>query len=198
MGDITNTKYVLATSVQDDKTWLDIIYSAISETLVNIGEWYVLRDEYGSVCIRSISDMKLDLVLGDGSMVYGFDYEKSIDDNFYNYIKIANVNESNKSVEVIVKKDDESIARFGLLQYFETNKNSANTSQVKTKAEQLLKLYNKESETLSLQCLGDLRIRAGSNFYGQVEDIQLDKRLIVKSVTHDFLPYHTMSLEVAI
>ena len=62
----------------------------------------------------------------------------------------------------------------------------------------LLKLYNREVETLSLKCIGDTSVRAGNSFNAKIKDIGLEKRLIVKSVTHSFLPHHTMDLEVMI
>lgn len=201
-GTLTDTNYALPTSVQDDKTWLDIIYSAIGETLTNKGKWYCLRDEYGSVAIRDLEDLKLNLVLGDGSLCYDFDYEKSIDDNFYNMIKIYVKGKDDATVgSFTTAHDTKSVEKFGLLQYFETMENK-NSSQAKSKAEMLLKLYNREVETLSLNCLGDTRVRAGSSIYITIGDIGLTeknlKRLIVRSVTHEFLPVHTMQIEVAI
>lgn len=198
LGSISDTKYVLPTTVYEDKTWLDIIYDAIKETLTSKGVWYSLRDEYGQICLRDIDNLKLDLVLGDESLVYDYDYQKSIDDDFYNQVKIYIKGEGDKTVGHFVSvRSDDSIKKYGLLQYFETTDNK-NSSQAKSKAEMLLRLYNRETETLSLSCLGNTRIRAGSSFYGQVEDIKLDKMLIVRSVTHNFLPVHTMQIEVAI
>lgn len=196
-GTLVDTKYKLPTSVQDDKTWLDIVYNAISDTLLNTGRWYSLRDEFGSVTVRDINDLTVNLVLGDESLVFDFDYEKSIDDDFYNQIKLAVDNEESGKRDIYATKDSGSINKFGLLQYFEVL-SDANPSQTKSKADQLLKLYNREVETLDLECLGDTRIRAGTSFYGQIEDIELDKKLIVRQATHDYLPVHTMSLEVAI
>lgn len=197
-GTLTDTRYKLPTTVQDDKTWLDIMYSSISETLVNTGRGYCLRDEYGEIAVRDIEDLKLDLVLGDESLDYDYDYSKSIDENFYNQIKIYVKGKDEGSVGgFVVAKSDESIKKYGLLQYFETLENK-NSSQAKSKADMLLSLYNHEAESLSLDCLGDTRVRAGSSFYGQIEDIELKKRLIVRSVTHKFIPLHTMQIEVAI
>jgi len=195
-GSLASTGYKLPVSVQDDKTWLDIIYTAISDTLMNTGKWYCLRDEFGSIAVRDLEELQLDLVLGDESLVYDYEYEKSIDDNFYNQIKIVSDNETTGKRDVYIAKDSNSIVKYGLLQYFEALDKNTNPSQAKAKADALLKLYNREVQTLELNCLGDVRVRAGTSFYGQIEDIKLNRRLIVRSVTHKFIPVHTMSLEV--
>lgn len=197
-GALVNTKYVLPTKPYMDNTWLDILYDSIKETLANKGEWYCLRDEGGAICLRDIKDLELDLVLGDESLDYDFDYRKSIDEDFYNQIKIYVKGEDENTVGHFVStKSDNSIKKYGLLQYFETME-SKNSSQAKSKADMLLSLYNRETETLSMDCLGDPRIRAGSSFFGQIEDVGLEKMLIVRSVTHKFIPLHTMQIEVTI
>lgn len=196
VGTLASTGYKLPTSVQDDKTWLDIIYTAISDTLMNTGKWYCLRDEFGSIAVRDLEELQLDLVLGDESLAYDYEYGKSIDDNFYNQIKIVSDNETTGKRDVYIAKDSNSIAKYGLLQYFEVLDKNYNPSQAKVKTDTLLKLYNREVETLELNCLGDTRVRAGNSFFGQIEDINLNRRLIVRSVTHKFIPVHTMSLEV--
>ncbi|MDR7856298.1 hypothetical protein [Tissierella sp.] len=197
-GDIIDTKFKLPVSVQDNKTWIDIIYTSISDTLISTGEKYTLRDEFGSIAIRDLEDLTLNLILGDESLAYDFEYEKSIDDDFYNQIKLVSDNEKTGKRDTYVTKDSNSISEYGLLQYFDVLDKNGNPSQIKSKADILLKLYNREQETLNLKCLGDTRVRAGSSFYGQIEDIKLDKRLIVNSITHEYLPVHTMDLEVMI
>lgn len=197
-GNLTDTGYKLPISVQDDKTWLDIIYAAISDTLMNTGKWYCLRDEFGVIAIRDLEELQLNVILGDESLVYDYGYERSIDDKFYNQIKIVSDNEKTGKRDAYITKDSESIERYGLLQYFEVLNKNTNPAQAKSKADTLLKLYNRELETLSLECLGDTRIRAGSSFYGQIKDIGLNRKLIVKSVTHRFIPVHTMQIEVTI
>lgn len=193
-GIIDDTKYKLTTTIYENKTWLDIIYTAISDTLIATEKRYILRDEFGGIAVRDLEDLTLDLILGDESLVYDFSYEKSIDDEFYNLIRIQDKN----NAQFIESKDKESINRYGLLQYFDVASEKMNASQIRSKADTLLKLYNREHETLNLQCLGDVSVRAGNSFYGLIEDIELNRRLIVKSVTHNFLPVHTMELEVMI
>lgn len=196
VGTVDNTGYTLPLSVQDDKTWLDIIYDSISDTLVGTGRKYALRDEFGSITLRNIESLATTLVLGDESLAYDYEYTKSIDEDFYNQIKLVSDNETTGKRDTFIVKDSSSISKYGLLQYFEVLDKNENTSKAKDKANNLLKLYNREVETLSLSCIGDTSIRAGNSFYASVEDIKLNKRLIVKSATHSFLPNHTMELEV--
>lgn len=198
LGKLADTKYVLATEPKDDKTWLDIIYEDILETLQNKGKWYMLRDEYGKVCVRDLEDYRLNIILGDESLCYDYSYEKSIDENTYNVIKlVSDSKEEGKSV-VYIADDKMSVKKYGLLQYFKILDKGLNKSKVKSMADTLLKIYNREYETLSLDCLGDTNIRAGCSIRGMIQDISLDKWLIVQSVTHDFLPVHKMSIEVRI
>jgi hypothetical protein len=221
VGTLEAPAYVLDTKAQDSKTWLDIIYDGIQDTLRYGGKWYDLRDEFGSVCLRSISSLESNLILGDASLCYDYDYSKSIDDDTYNQIKIAVDNEVTGKRDLYMAKDENSIGKYGLLQYFEVQSFSStsktgNTSdsstagtasaanEAKKKAlaiqmtNSLLSLYDGETESLTMDCIGDTSIRAGSSFHAKISSLDIDKRLIVKTATHTYLPNHTMKLEVQI
>ncbi len=198
VGVLDDSGYILTTSLQYDKTWLDIIYSGINETWDHLSEKYVLRDEFGKIALRTLKNLRLSLVLGDESMVYGFSYEQSIDDKFYNQIKLVSRNDTSGKDDTYIVRDSNSISRYGLMQNYMKLDNNANSAKVKDLADQLLELYNHEVESLSLDCLGDTSVRAGTSFYARINDIKLGRDLIVKSVTHNFLPVHTMSMEVSI
>ena len=216
-GTLANTGYVLPTDAQSDKTWLDIMYSAIGETLRNTGKWYSLRDEFGSICLRDLTSLETNLILGDGSACYDYSYSKSIDDDFYNQVKIAVDNEVTGKRDIYMTKDSAAISKYGLLQYFEvmsfnttssgsgsqsSASKSANEVRKKSLAIQmsnaLLSLYNGETESFSMSCIGNTAIRAGSSFHAYLSEIGINKRLIVKTATHTFLPNYTMTLEVKI
>ncbi len=193
---LLDTKYVLATEPKDNKTWLDIIYEDIKDTLTATGRYYMVRDEYRKICIRNLEEMRLDLVLGDESLVYDYSYEKSIDDETYNVVKLVSDDKKAGKSLVYVADDKSSVTKYGLLQYFEVADKGMNTSQMKLKAEILLKLYNRETESLTLSCLGKSEVRAGCGIFADISDLGMQKWLVVKSVTHEFLPVHTMSVEV--
>lgn len=198
LGENTQTGYVLPDAVNTDKTWLDLIYTAVSDTLLGTERYYCLRDEYGSICLRDLADLQLPLVLGDGSLACEYSYSASIDDDFYNQVKLVMANEKTGKADIYRTADSSSIEQYGLLQYFEVLDQNTDAAKARDRADKLLRLYNREVETLTLSCLGDLSVRAGCSIYGSIADVGLERRLIVSKVTHKFLPLHTMEVEVMI
>lgn len=184
-------------AVKYQDTWLDIIYDMISDTLMNTSEWYRLADVYGKVQIENLRDLQLPLVIGDQSLATGYTWEKSIDDEFYNIVKISYMDEASGKAQTVQKLDQASVNKYGNILYYEhAEGDDAQAAKLQQKAENLLKLYNYEKESIKLTCIGDQSVRAGCSIYGSVADIALNRRVICKSVTHSYLPAHTMELEV--
>lgn len=195
------SSYRTAERVNDNKSLFEIVQYAIDETLANTGEWYTMRDNFGTIEFRNIKSLKTDIFIGDESLLTDFEYKSSIDNDSFNQIKLVKDNKETGKRDVFLVKDSKTIAQWGLLQYFEKVDEKMNDAQIREKANQLLKLKNRVTKTLKLISLGDLSITAGSGVVlgiSQLED-SLPKMgyYIVADCTHRFInDVHTMELGV--
>lgn len=198
------TSYINSPRINDNKTLFEIIQYAIDETLINTGNWFMIRDNFGSLEFVSINSLKTDAFIGDESLLIDFDFESSIDDDTHNQIKLIKENKETRKREIYIVKDSSTIKQWGLLQYFEKMDEKANPAQIKTRADMLLKLKNRVTKKLKLECLGDLKVSAGSGIVLGISDLEkegipINQYFMVVSCAHIFKnDLHTMQLEVQV
>ena len=195
-GSIANTKYKIKSRVEDNQTLFDIIQNALDLTLTNKKTMYVMYDDFGKIALKSLADMKIDLVI-DESSGENYDYTSTIDEQTYNKIKLYRDNEKTGKRDVWIAKHSKNINKWGVLQLSESIDDGENG---KTKADALLKLYNTKTRRLSLSNIkGDCRVRAGSMVVIVLDlgDVKLQNYMLVESCKHTFKKdEHTMSLTV--
>lgn len=195
-GSIANTKYKIKSRVEDNQTLFDIIQNALDLTLTNKKTMYVMYDDFGKIALKSLADMKIDLVI-DESSGENYDYTSTIDEQTYNKIKLYRDNEKTGKRDVWIAKHSKNINKWGVLQLSESIEDGENG---KTKADALLKLYNTKTRRLSLSDIkGDCRVRAGSMVVVVLDlgDVKLQNYMLVESCKHTFKKdEHTMSLTV--
>lgn len=198
-GIIENTNYKIPLMVEDGQTLIDIIYKSLDNTLINTGQMYVLYDCFGSLTLKNISNMLTDIIIGDSSLLTSYSYDRSIDGDSFNKIKLYKDNKKTGKREVFIIRDSNNIKKWGLLQYYEKVNDKLNEAQIYKRAKQLETVKNRVVQRLNLECIGDLSIRAGSSIYVDIKGLDLKQRFIVDNAKHKFSNNeHTMDLTLKV
>ena len=200
------SSHICAPRSEDATSLYDMIKNALNDTLANTGEWYFIRDNFGTLEHLNVKSCLRHEVLGDKSFVTDFDYETSIDDNVYNQIKLYRDNESTGKREVFIVNDTvnggEKIQRWGILQLYEKIDEKYNVAQIESRALQMLKYYCDTRRSLTLHCLGIKEFFAGCIFKCQIADlgdISMNSYLMVTECTHKFSnEVHTMDIKTEV
>lgn len=185
VGTIEDTDFVIASRCESNKTLFDIAQNALDLELQNKKEMYVLYDDFGKICLKNLERMKLGLVI-NADTGENYDYKSSIDSDTYNKIKLTYDNKNTGKREVYISKDSSNINKWGILQYYDTIDEKTNGA---SKADALLKLYNKKTRNLKVtNALGDTRVRGGSMVIVQLQldDITVQNFMLVEKVVHKF------------
>lgn len=199
LGTVVDTGYKIPTMSEDSQKLLDIICKGITLTFANTGRDYCLYDDFGALCLRGINDVELDLIVGDGSLMYDYNIKTSIDSDTYNQIKLYKDNQKTGNRELFVAKDSVNIKRWGLLQLYQSVDEDMNKAQIDALLKKLATLKNRETKSLRVSALGDIRVRAGMRVRIVIYEYGVDQALLVDECTHDFDgAAHTMTLDLRV
>jgi hypothetical protein len=197
-GVLEQTEYRIPSLIEDDKKMLDIIMGAIGSELQFKGKMMAFYDDFGKLTLRGPQSMLLNLVLGAGHYLYDYSLKKSIDDNTYNTILLYQDNKESGKREFYPASDKDNVARWGILHLYQKADDKANAAQINEKANHLLKRHNRESLSLSVQALGDIRVRAGNFIYVLLDELKT-QLFLVDQCTHKISGgEHTMSLDIKV
>lgn len=195
VGTIEDTSYKIASRVEDNKTLFDMIQSSLDLTLENKKQMYVLYDDFGKLILKNVGKMKLNIII-DEETGENIDYTSSIDSNTYNKIKLSYENEKTGKREIYIAQDSNQMNQWGILQFFETIKETTNG---KLKADTLLSLYNRKTRILSVnKAFGNINVRGGCLLPVNLNlgDMKVMNYMLVENVKHTFNENeHTMDLQ---
>lgn len=204
---VHSSSWKVPATIYDNKTYYEMMQSAFDHTLINTANWFIVWDNFGTLEHVNLANRKTNLFIGDKSLLSGFEYEKSIDQDTYNQVKLIKEIKQDSAVagrEVYIEKSGANIQKWGKLQYFEKVDSEANKSQIIERAKMLLKLKNRETKSLKLSCIGDFRVRAGVGVVIGInalskEKLKTPQNALVYSCTHKISNnMHTMDLELEI
>lgn len=187
MGALENTSYMIPSMIEDNQTLLDIILKALDYTLINTAKMYYLWDDFGKLTLSDVEKFRLEVVIGDNSLATGYTYEREIDSETSNKIKLAKDNKETGKRDIYIFQDGKTMKQWGTLQYYEKVETEMTEAQIKERGDKLLTWYNLPRKSFSLTALADTRVRAGTAVYVTMADIAMQSWFIVEEVTHDLL-----------
>ena len=166
---------------------------------------YFIRDDFGTLIFSEISYHKTNAVIGDKSLLTGYQYEASIDKDTYNIVKVYRENEKTGLIDTWVAMDSENQAKWGKLQMLHKADDKMSAEQIADLAKRFLAHRNRETRTVKLNVLASASgaelmpetLVAGSGFKLSIEKPGLEMDTWIESATHTFTnAVHTISMEV--
>ena len=190
-GILEDTGFVIASRVEENTSFFEMIQNALDVTLTNTGNMFVLYDDFGKLTLKALSNMYVGnnssgYLMIDEETAKSYDYTSSIDSDTYNKIKLTFDNEDTGLRDVYIAQDSSNINKWGILQYFDTLQEGENG---RAKADALLKLYNQKTRNLKLSnVVGDNRVRAGSMVVVNLDlgDVKVKNFMLVEKCRHTY------------
>lgn len=199
VGTVEDTGYKLPSLVEQDQTCLDILQTAIEQTLLNTGRVFVLYDDGQGLALQEAANMMSDVVIGDRSLLTDYTYTTDIDKQTYNSIKLVRPNEETGRADVYIQEDSGTIGQWGLLQLYQKLDGDANEAQIKAQAAATLEYYNRVLKTLKISSLGVPGLHAGQMILVKADgmgDTGVSQYVMLERVSHRWENgVHTMDLE---
>ena len=193
------SNYKPSAFLHDKKTLYEIINRGRKLANIYENKQYYITDEFGILTWSELSSEKTNIILGEKSLLTDYQYEKSIDKDTYNQVKIYRDNEETGKRDVWIAKDSDNIKKWGKLQLLQKADENDTSAMIQETIKNLLKLKNREIETLKLNALGVKELQAGKGFKFILESENIKQDMWIISSTHKFeKDSHKMELEVYI
>jgi len=199
LGQVDETGYRIPTMLEDNQKLIDIICKALDLTLINGGRNYLLYDDFGAIALRESESMLLEFIVGDRSLMTGYNSERSIDSDTFNRVKLYRDNKKSGKRDTYITQDSVSMARWGVLQLSQSVDENMNDAQISDLLNSLITIKNREARTLKIDAIGDIRVRAGCYVPIVISEKDIKQPFLVDSCNHRFNGGdHTMSLELKV
>jgi len=192
-GSIADTGYVIPYLRLANMTIYEMILKALTLTRKQTGKrFFIGCDDNGKLTLKSGVDGDRYL-FQDGENLISASYSRSIEDT---KTQVKVIGGKKGSETVVTVKDAAKRDKYGTLQAYEEMDESATASQVKQRADTLLKEQSVVAEQLQAEVLGVPEVDVGTAVYINNEMTGIACGYYVTSITHNYADVHTMSLEL--
>lgn len=200
VGTLASTGYTFPVLVKENEECLSIIFDALSQTIVQTGKIFAFYDDFGKLTLKEVKEMMVTSMLGNGSLLTDYTYTRDMASETYNRVKLARPNKETGRTDVFLHEDTDTIAKWGLLQYYDKVDQNLNDAQIDQLCAKYLQYYNRLVQTVSMTALGVPGLRAGNivpvRIY-EVETLSQNRLLLAEKVVHEYKgEAHTMKVDV--
>lgn len=201
-GTLEDMGWVISQRIEEGKSLLDMIFSAIALSYGATGKEFFFYDKAGELTLQSRESLILPIVLKSDGDIAKYTYETDISKDTYNAIKIYQ--SANSDVEGLVyqAEDTEQIKEWGRLQEYEHVALDLNYAQIQTLGQQFLSQKGKVQKYLTLETMDAGQwITAGNSFFLEIPELEESSlestRVLVEKCTHIFSTgEHRMIMEL--
>lgn len=194
-GDIADTGYVIPFLRLSNKTLFEMIMTALTLTQNQTGKRFFVSNVKGKLTVTAGAKPSQYYLFKDGENLISASYSRSIED-VKTQVKVIGGKEGKETV--VIAKNDAARKKYGVLQALEILDESATASQVKQRAQTLLKEQSVVSEQFSIETVGIPDIDVGTAVYVQNAMTSVSGAFYVTGVSHSYGDgVHTMSLELS-
>lgn len=198
IGTIEDTGYSIPKRLEDG-TLFDICATASTLTLLSRKRSYILYDDFGKICLRSIENMMLNLYV-DADALETWSGTASIDSGVATRVLVAMDDDQTGVRTLYSAQDNGLIKRWGILTRYETQRDLT-PALAQSRADTLLQIYGRENKSLKLNnVIGDPSVRGGSSLIVDLDlgnEEKVKQFFVVDQVEHKFDENrHLMDLKV--
>ena len=191
--------YIPSDFLHDKKSLYEIINRGRKMANIYENKQYYITDEFGTLTWSELGSEKTNLILGESSLITDYRYERSIDKETYNQIKMYRENSDTGKRDIWIAKDSDNIKRWGKLQLLQKADDNDTPAMIQETIQNYLKLKNREVKTLKLNAIGVNELVAGRGFKFILDRENIRQDMWIVNSTHKYdKDNHTMELEVYI
>ena len=115
VGTLEETGYTFPCLIKENETCLDIIFEALSQTIIQTGRIFNFYDDAGELSLVEAKNMYTNQLIGTGSLLTEYQYKRDIDSDTYNRIKLVRPNRTTGRADAYIYEDSDTIEKWGLL-----------------------------------------------------------------------------------
>lgn len=193
-GKIADTGYVIPYLRMSNKTLFDMVVTALKLTQGQTGKRFFIGNDGGNLALKEGAKSEKKYVFKDSMNLISASFSSSIEDTITQVKVIGGVKGKERTV---IAKNEKLRQRFGVMQALEVMDEKATESQIKQRADMLMKQKGVIDEQYNVEVLGIPEVDVGTPVYIKNVMTGIYGAFYVTSVTHTYAENHLMSLELS-